>query len=97
MSALRATATRNQTARGLVAFFIGVLITVAFVALVEAVAVGLTATHIIRVNTPGEGVAVVVLPLFAAVSLGMPVLMISTVLVYRRLSRQSSNNRWRGP
>ena len=101
-SALRFTAARVVTVRALVAFLGGVLIAGAFVLLVEALVFGLVVTHILPVESPGEGVGVVILPLYVALSLSLPVIMLSTVLIFRRLSRsesarQSSNNRSRGP
>jgi len=98
VSALRFNAGSNVFGRGLVAVLLGVLVAAAFVALVQAFVFWLVATRIVRVSSPGEGVGVVILPLYAALSLSLPVLMLSTVLIFRRLSRrQSSNNRWKGP
>jgi|SRR5579862_2109720 len=98
VSALRFVAGLSATVRGLVAFLLGVLVAAGFIVLVEASVFGLVATRIVPVSSPGEGVGVVILPLYAALSLSLPVLMLSTVLIFRKLSRrQSSNNRWRGP
>ena len=93
-SALRLTSVRNPIARGLVAFLAGVLVAAALFALGEALLFGLARTGVLSIQSIGGGLLLV----WAPVPLVMPILMVSTVLIFGRLSpRQSSNNRWRGP